>query len=434
ARVAAWNGRHADQARATLELLPLPSGVDARAALFATEGTATDLVWTDLTEVSALALQHRLAGLTERVRRDRYDLKRFMPVALQPGFGPDGALYALPEEVTARQVYFNRDHFEAAGIDFRKAGFDFERPAITWEALRRVNLDLAAAPRPAGRLPFSVGHDGAPLELWGWQNGAQWLADGGRRATFDRPEHVEALSWLVAHARELGGGEHSTIADAFPPVARAGDATDDPRRHPFLQSAVSTCFESTRLASTIAGWHAGFPLGYVEPPRRAAGKPLVSWSRSWGYALSTEAPDTAWEVLRFLVSDEAALADAAATAALARVAEAPDPTTSPPRYPGPAAGRPLWYPPFTGQLEIDRRLAETYRIGSKLLDEARDHGLEQLRHARFRLPCPVPHHVWPFLGQARRLALRGTMTPEQALAAAQQEAQVHLDAAWRDAR
>lgn len=431
ARVRAWNREHAPQLGATLELLGVPDGIGnatTREAILASSSGA-DIIWGALDSMPALALQGALSPLATRVRADRLDLKRFMPPALQPAFGIDGRLTALPEEVDARQVYFNRDHFEAAGVDLRAAGFDFERPAMTWEALRRVNLDLLAAPRTRERTPFLPGHAGAPLELWGWQNGAQWLQDGGRRASFSRPEGIEALAWLVSHTRELGNADHA-LAGEFPPVARHGDASDAPPRHPFLQTAVSVCFESTRFVSTLAGWHAGFPLGYVEPPRRSDSRPIVSLSRAWGYALRRDAPDAAWHALRFLVSEGAAITAAASGAARAPLAPPLDPLAPVPRRPLPPPGRPLWYPPYTGQLDLDRRLAQRYRTGSKLLDEAHDHGLEQLRHARFHAPCPAPDAVWPLLAEALREGLRGAAAPADALKRAEREAQARLDAAW----
>ncbi|HEV2124074.1 MAG TPA: hypothetical protein VGW38_15025, partial [Chloroflexota bacterium] len=95
----------------------------------------------------------------------------------------------------------------------------------------------------------------------------------------------------------------------------------------------------------------------------------------------------------------------------------------------PVAGRRLWFPPYSGQLAIDKSLAKLYRTGAKLLDEAHDHGLEQLRHARFREPTHAPQHVWPVLQQARREAVDGG-NPQELLVKVQQQAQQALDQAW----
>jgi ABC-type glycerol-3-phosphate transport system substrate-binding protein len=429
ARLAAWNDRFASEGlRLVIEPLDADAAPAALEARLASSGGEAALLWTQLLDVPRLAHRRRLRSLDALVRRDRLDLKRFMPPALQPGYGHDGRLHALPEEVDARQLYFNRDHLADAGIDYRRAGLDFEAPHHTWEALRRASLDLLSGPRSEERLPFHVGHDGAPFDLWVWQNGGALLDGAGQRMRLDGRESVEALAWLAAHSRELGGPARLARAGAMPPTARTGTDADDPAAHPFVQGRLSLCFESTRFVSTVAGRHPDFPLGYVEPPRRRPGAPLVSSSRSWGYLMAAETPDRAWPALRFLVSEDAARA-AAAAAARAHLAQVgPHPAADP----AAAAGRLLWQPPFCGQLDVDRRLAELYRTGIKLLDEGRDHGLEQLRHARPRPPCVAARDVWPQAEAARRAVVAGQATAAEALAAAQHEAQTRLDAAWQE--
>lgn len=435
AKLAAWNRQHAGRSRARLELVPATERDDSAPALpqLLAAGTGgAHLVALEHTDVPALGRRRQLRTLVDLVHRDRYDLKQFMPQALQPAHGLDEHLYALPEEVEARQLYFNRQHLADAAVDFRRAGLDFERPGNTWDALRQVSLDLAAAPRGSERLPLHAGHEGAPLDLWGWQNGGSWLAADGRHCTFARPENVAALDWLVAHARELGGTSRLSTVGTFPVLPAAGGSDtaagdEQAERHPFLVSRLSLCFESTRFVSTVARRQPDFALGYVEAPRRRTGAPLVTWCRSWGYALLRGAPDVAWTAVQFLVSAEAAFAGAAAGAGSAPLAKADNAAAG-----GPIAGRPLWYPPFSGQLALDKRLALAFHTGSKLLDEGHDHGLEQLRHARFRPASPAPRAIWPLLEEARRAALAGTVSASGALAAAQREAQARLDAAWKE--
>jgi hypothetical protein len=64
------------------------------------------------------------------------------------------------------------------------------------------------------------------------------------------------------------------------------------------------------------------------------------------------------------------------------------------------------------------------------LDEARDHGLEQLRHGYRRPQTVAPEAVWPVLEQARRAALAGQQGPLPALQEAERAAQARLDEAW----
>ena len=134
----------------------------------------------------------------------------------------------------------------------------------------------------------------------------------------------------------------------------------------------------------------------------------------------------AWEALTFLLAERAVLAGRAAAACPHRAPPRPRPRPPPPPHPRPG---PL-VPPYSGQLTIDELLGERHQTGSKTLDEARDHGLEQLRHA-LPAPCPAPDAVWPVLAQALQEALQGA--PLEALARAQDEAQKRLDGAWKSA-
>ena len=440
ARMLAWNRRFEQQTGAHLEPAPLPAvrtgagaglGVPpdmAQAALDAVVAGGTSqpaIAWMPFDALPRLALRRAVRPLEPLARAERTNLKVFMPAALQPAYGLDAQLYALPEEIDAGQLYFNRQHVLEAGIEYRRAGLDFERPRNTWAALRQTALDLQVARVSRERLPWHPGAAGLPLELWGWLNGGGWLTPDGRRATFAREENVAALEWLVRHAAELGGPEGLRTAGPMPSLTAQGAGGDDPEIHPLLVGRVSMYFDSTRLVSAIAGARPGFPLGFVESPRRRDDAPLMTWSRVAGYALLRGAPDAGWPALQFLVSEDAATVDAAVDSLGAPLAGTG--TDGPPRLP--AAGRRQWYPAYTGQLKVDRTLARRYRTEARLLDEAHDHGLEQLRHARFRERSPAAEQVWPLLEEARRRALQGTPVRE-ALETAGHAAQAALDAAW----
>lgn len=430
AKLNLWNSREGPESNTVLELATVPAGLanESVARIFAADAIPAHLLWLDAEELPALARLGRLRPLGALAGRDRYDLKRFMPAALQPGFGLDEQLYLLPEEIETRQLYFNREHLDAARVDIRRAGLDFESAAATWDSLRLANLDLVSAPRAVARQPMDLGSDGAPLEMWGWQNRGQWLSSDGRRATFARPENVQALSWLASHSRELSGAQR-TAADASDAAGRVPARWEPdsgaPERSPFLAGRLSMAIDTTRLISTIAAWRPQFPVGYVQVPSRYWGWPLAPLARSAGYALVAGAPEAAWLPLQFLLSADAidvAMETLAQLAPLSPVGGA-----NAPGGVAPLPGRPLLYPPFSGQLKQDRRLGQRFRTGSKVLDEGHDHGLEQLRHACFRPPCVAPREVWRAVANARQSVLQSGVAPEAALASAQELAQAAIN-------
>jgi ABC-type glycerol-3-phosphate transport system substrate-binding protein len=432
-RADAWNLRYGEDAGIILTVDSPPIGSDATAygAALSAAGAGPPIVWVPHESIPPLAHRGALRPLDPFVKRDRYDLKAFMPCALQPAYGLDERLYSLPETVDAGQLYFNRQHLLDAGIDFRRAGFDFERPNSHWEALRRAALDLQLGRPLRDAVPWHPTGDGAPLEVWGWANGGGWLTPDGRRATFTRDENVAALAWLAAQASELSGVDRSPTP-ALPGIATSGSDIDPVGGHPFLEGRATLWFDSGRFISTMIWLRPDFPVGYVESPRRTERSPLVTWARSGGYALRASAPDALWPAVRFLVTEDAAIVDAAAEATQAPQAGPPPPgAAGPPLRPQP--GKYQWYPPFTGQLRADKFLASRYRTEAKVPDEGRDHALEQLRHARPRDRSLAPDSIWPLLREARLAALRGTPARD-ALETAQRRAQQVLDEAGRGTR
>jgi hypothetical protein len=119
--------------------------------------------------------------------------------------------------------------------------------------------------------------------------------------------------------------------------------------------------------------------------------------------------DDAWDLLRFLTSEDAAYASARAVAMRLAPIERPSPNAkAPDDLPG---GPRWWFPPFTGRLALDRFMARLYRTGVKALDEANDHGMEQIRHVGI-IPFAPGNRAWlTAIETARRLVLREGRDP-----------------------
>ncbi|GDX71488.1 hypothetical protein LBMAG38_25790 [Chloroflexota bacterium] len=397
----------------TIETVPIPDGpnswtADDTARTSALErvlasGTPIDVIWTPHIDIADLHLDGRLRTLDDLVKRDRVDLKAFMPQALRSGISPDIGLLALPEEIAGRQLYFRTDHFSEAGLDYRRTGFDFERPAITWEALRRTAISLEGAPAARSRVPFDPGHESLAGIVLAWQSGAPDATvpiptELPRQETLKRAS-TEAFSWIASVSRELGLQlPYRNIS--WPSVSRTGISSsvqglagilpDDMSRHPFISGKASICIESSRFVSSILSHHDGLPFRVVETPRRADASSVIGWADVWGYSMLRGGSDDGWDLLNYLTGEDAAYASARGVASLLPVVSHPGSRS---RKPSDLPGGPrTWFPPFSGRLALDRFMTQNYRSGIKIIDEANDHALEQLRHAR----------VWPFQAGSRR--------------------------------
>ncbi|MEU6708063.1 ABC transporter substrate-binding protein [Streptomyces wuyuanensis] len=112
----------------------------------------------------------------------------FRPNALQ-AMSQDGKLYAAPIYHTVTSTLYNKKLLEKAGIT---------EPPSTWDAIRAAAPKLKQA--GASTLDYSASNEASlnmsfyPLL---WQAGGKVFDDGGRKAAFNGPEGVEALTFLV---------------------------------------------------------------------------------------------------------------------------------------------------------------------------------------------------------------------------------------------
>lgn len=397
----------------SVEVIPMPdapnawtSADTARASALErvlASGTLIDVIWTPHIDIADLHGDGRLRPLDDLVKRDKVDLKAFMPQALRSGIAPAIGLLALPEEISGRQLYFRTDHFIEAGLDYRRTGFDFERPQVTWETLRRNAINLEGAPAARSRVSFDPVHQTLTGILLAWQSGAPDLTVPIQRQSSGtyalKQAGAEAFSWLASLGRELGA--HLPYRNvSWPSVSRtgvsnsapglAGVIPDDMSRHPFVSGKASICVETTRFVSAVLSHDEGLPFRVVEGPRRDGTSSSIGWADVWGYSLLRGGSDDGWDLLKYLTGEDGAYASARAVASLLPALADP---SSKSRKPSDLEGGPRrWFPPFSGRLALDRFMTQNYRSGIKIIDEANDHGLEQLRHAK----------VWPFQSGSRR--------------------------------
>lgn len=380
-------------------------------------GQRIDVVWTPFVDLGDLHRDRQITPIAAYAAKDHLDLKAYSPQALKPAFAPDRGLMALPSEVDARQVYFRTDHLAEAGVDFRRAGLDFERPSVTWNSFRRVIVDSHASPAGRNRFTFDPMSEALPAAAWAWQAGlpvARPTAQGLEPL-------IDSLGWLASLAQEINLGPtrkvpNRSLAVRFgsigPPMEGAAVGRDDVSRHLLLSGSSSIAIDNTRLVSTIAGHDASLPIRVVELPRRTSGSANVGWSDVSGYALMTGSSDDAWHLLKYMAGEDAAYASARAVAMRLPPIERPGSTARAPEdLPG---GPRWWFPPYSGRLALDRFLAKQYRTGVKVLDEAHDHGMEQLRSAGI-LPLEAGTRKWlAAIEAARRAVLREGHTPREA--------------------
>jgi ABC-type glycerol-3-phosphate transport system substrate-binding protein len=116
-----------------------------------------------------------------------FDLSDFYPgtVAL---FTQDGDTWAIPADMSMRVMFYNRDLFDAAGVDY---------PELEWTLDDFLNKALAVSDPDAGVFGYVPIDDFIDPLVFIYQHGGRVLDDWDdpTRTTFDDPLTIEALEW-----------------------------------------------------------------------------------------------------------------------------------------------------------------------------------------------------------------------------------------------
>ncbi|MCV2395997.1 extracellular solute-binding protein [Actinotalea sp. M2MS4P-6] len=153
---------------------------------------------------------------------DGFDASVYTPSLLE-AYQTDGTQYALPSSFSDVVLFYNKDLFDAAGLDYPTSSW-------TW-------ADEQAAAEKLTDAGAGVWGDYQPISYYEFykalvQNGAQFLSDDGTSVAFDSPAGIEAAEWLI-------GKSGATM-----PTAEQGAGTPD--------------FDTTLFTGgKLAMWHTG---------------------------------------------------------------------------------------------------------------------------------------------------------------------------------
>src|SRR6266542_127787 len=111
AQVDLWNRQQPNLA-AEITPAPFPSaqGVEGLQKLFAAvaAGSPPDVAYVDRFQFSALAVRKTIAAIDDKIKRDKYDLKRHFTPLLEEVTGIDGKTYGLPCTTDNRAFWWNK--------------------------------------------------------------------------------------------------------------------------------------------------------------------------------------------------------------------------------------------------------------------------------------------------------------------------------------
>lgn len=213
--------------------------------------------------------------------------------------------FPLPTAGGITGLYFyNKDMFRAAGLDP-------DDPPETWQELETAVAALtrmdALGIEALGASVFTTQPSSESFAAWLYTNNGRLYSDDGRTATFNSPEGVETLQWMVDFTNNLNGGVE-LVTDFWSGVE---ESSPD---HPYFNERLGFHFANVSFfghlqnndaemwADTDRWGIALRPYNGENPDAKPAG--ISGLSFAWGYVIPANLPqdvqDAAYAFLEFL--------------------------------------------------------------------------------------------------------------------------------------
>jgi multiple sugar transport system substrate-binding protein len=213
-----------------------------------------------------------------------------------------GNLYALPLTNDQDDLFFNQSAFDKAHLAYPTEGW-------TWDKLRNAAIKLTLD--RAGRNPTQAGFDANHIAQYGFafspnsgsggdrqileliENwGGSIIASDYKSSAVDQAPAVKAISWLAALCKM------HVMAPPGPPFSNQGDA--------FLSGHVAMSLDGDWQVNYYADSIKSFKWDLAPVPIGPAGKHYaIGDTNSWSIYAHTQHPNEAWELLSWLVGNEA---------------------------------------------------------------------------------------------------------------------------------
>ncbi len=273
---------------------PDPEALDEQMVADFQAGTAPDVLAGCCEFFPAWAQAAYLQDLRPYVAADldQASIRDWDAAQYQALFVPTGLQFALPKYHGALALFFNKDLFDAVGVDYPDDSWthdDYEA------ALSALTLDAGPGrdePVWGGMIDISWERLQVHVNAWG---GHFVDPDNPTRSLMAQPESLAALGWI----RDRMWRDH-TLASPL-------DVQNQSTRDAFAAGRLATVEEGSWALKDILE-QATFRIGVAALPAGPARRATLATTDGLGIFAGTKHPEAAWELLKFLVSPEYGLA------------------------------------------------------------------------------------------------------------------------------
>jgi len=189
-----------------VELEEQPSNYDQKIIVGIASGKLPDIfLWWDFPR---LVEQGVLEDLTSYIERsDVLSSDLYFPGILPYGGKVGDRIYGLPKDFTPRIIFYNKDNFDMAGLNYPEGDW-------TWSEFADIGKKLTQPGKH--RYGFNLSYWIYNIQGYIWSTGGDVLSPDGKQARgyTDSPETVEAIEWLA---------DLRFVYDILPPSGALGE-------------------------------------------------------------------------------------------------------------------------------------------------------------------------------------------------------------------
>ncbi|MBO0993235.1 ABC transporter substrate-binding protein [Bacillus sp. SD088] len=245
-------------------------------------GNAPDILY--LNEwVPALAKRNALMPLDELIENDsEFDLDEFYE-GLINGNKFEDKLYALPQEVSPYVIYYNKDLFDKAGLDY---------PNDDWTQQEFLDIALALTNSEDNQYGFLYENGYNPTLGWIFRNNGKFFNDDGTKSGLDSPEVLKTFKFL----KEF-------VEKGISPNPAELEATGQGADAQFRNQQVAMVSAGMWFLPPFKDEPLDFNWDVVKMPK-AENQDVGAGILSWAISSQTKHKEEAWKVLKYFTGHE----------------------------------------------------------------------------------------------------------------------------------
>lgn len=240
-------------------------------------GQAGDVFYLDSIEAPALFAHDVLEPLDDYVTAE-FDIDDFEKPLLDAFKGQDGKYYGFPKDFSTLALFYNKKHFEEAGI---------AEPPKTWDELMDISKKLTKDGRYGLGVAPELARQMFMIKAFGGE-----VADSNGMATFASPEALEGLQLVIdQHLIDKTSAQPTEVGAGW-----GGEM--------FGQGKVSMVLEGNWAIPYLDNTFPDLEYGTAEVPTVNGKKGTMAFTVAYVMNKNSKHKEEAWKLIEFLTGKE----------------------------------------------------------------------------------------------------------------------------------